>query len=120
MTPRDAPRAAIEIADPVEPQHYEPMTGRELRAQSVHRLQIGIFGLCAMLLIIGLANIIMDKANSADAADDPIGEAIAKDAPVTEKKGVDPLVDIGAVPASDPTPEVTQTEAPEPELLLEQ
>ncbi len=107
------PRDAIEITDPAEPLHYEPVTGRELRAQSVHRLQIGIFGLCAMLLIIGLANIIMDKAKSADATVDPIGEVIAKDAPEAKKKGVDPLVDIGAVPASDPTPEATQSVNPE-------
>lgn len=113
MTSRDAPRAAIEIAEPVEPLHYEPVTGRQLRAQSVYRLQIGIFGLCAILLIIGLANIIMDKAKSTDAAGDPIGEVIAKDAPEAKKKGVDPLVDIGAVPASDPTPEVTQSARPE-------
>lgn len=106
----------MEVADPAEPLHYEPVTGRELRAQSVHRLQIGIFGLCAMLLIIGLANIIMDKAKSTDATTDPIGEVIAKDAPEVKKKGVDPLADIGVVPASDPSPAVTQSAKPEPML----
>jgi len=116
MSPRDVPKVSIEIAEPVEPLHYEPVTGRELRAQSVYRLQIGIFGLCAMLLIIGLANIIMDKAKSSDGATDPIGEVIAKDAPEAKKKGVDPLVDIGAVPASDPTPEATQSTRPEPRI----
>jgi hypothetical protein len=116
MTPRDGPRDAIEIADPVEPLHHEPMSGRELRAQSVYRLQIGIFGLCAILLIIGLANIIMDKAKDSEGQTDPIGEVIAQDAPEAKKKGVDPLVDIGAVPASDPTPEVTQTALPEQRL----
>lgn len=116
MTPRDTPRDEFELADTVELLHNEPVTGRELRAQSVHRLQIGILGLCAMLLIIGLANIIMDKAKSTDAQGDPIGEVIAKDAPGVKKKGVDPLADIGVVPASDPTPEVTPTVIAEPML----
>lgn len=106
----------MDAADPVDPLHYEPVTGRELRAQSVHRLQIGIFGLCAMLLIIGLANIIMDKAKSTEAQSDPIGEVIAKDAPEEKKKGVDPLADIGVVPAADPAPEVKQSAKPEPML----
>ncbi|MEP6869829.1 MAG: hypothetical protein ABJA20_15080, partial [Novosphingobium sp.] len=48
------------------PQHFIPPTTRELRAQAVHRLQIGLLGLAAMLLIVGLANIIMDRARQAD------------------------------------------------------
>ena len=31
------------------PQHFVPPTARELRSQAVHRLQVGLFGLCAML-----------------------------------------------------------------------
>ncbi len=116
MTPRDAPRDAIEGGDPGEPLYYQPVSSRELRAQSVQRLQIGLLGLCAMLLIIGLANIIMDKAKSTDAQDDPIGEMIAKDAPQTNKKGIDPLADIGVVPAADPAPDVKPSAKPEPVL----
>ena len=112
------PRDQIQIIDPTEPLHYQPATGRELRAQSVHRLQVGLFGLCAMLLIIGLASIIMDRAKITDAQTDPIGDVIAKDSP-EENKGVDPLADIGVVPAADPTPEAEQTGAvPAPDPML--
>lgn len=76
------------------PQHYVPATARELRAQAVHRLQIGLFGLAAMLLIVGLANIIMDRAKLGDTGAAPQAAASATAAS-------DPLADIGVVPAQD-------------------
>ncbi len=79
------------------PQHYVPATARELRAQSIHRLQIGLFGLAAMLLIVGLANIIMDRARLGDT-----GAAPQTDAAASATTGSDPLADIGVVPAPDP------------------
>lgn len=85
------------------PQHYVPATARELRAQAVHRLQIGLFGLAAMLLIVGLANIIMDRARLGSTEAAPPQEAATASATAAS----DPLADIGVVPAPDPsaTPE---------------
>lgn len=80
------------------PQHYVPATARELRAQAVHRLQIGLFGLAAMLLIVGLANIIMDRARLGETGADLPREAVASASPAS-----DPLADIGVVPAPDPS-----------------
>lgn len=78
------------------PQHYVPATARELRAQAVHRLQIGMFGLAAMLLIVGLANIIMDRARLGE-------DGAASQVNVAATSGAsDPLADIGVVPAPDP------------------
>jgi len=88
----------------VAPQHYMSPTARELRAQAVHRLQVGLFGLAAMLLLVGLANIIMDRARVNDAA---TADAVAASsaaaaglAPETaaESPASDPLADIGVVP----------------------
>ena len=91
------------ILEPVlTPQHYVPPTGRELRAQSVQRLQAGLFGLCTMLLIVALANIIMDRARQSE-VEDPINDVIAVDE-APKKTATDPLADIGVVPAADPTP----------------
>lgn len=84
------------------PQHFAPPTARELRAQAVHRFQVGLFGLCAMMLIVGLANIIMDRARLSDSKE-PIEEVVAVDA-VAKKPASEPLADIGVVPAADPTP----------------
>jgi hypothetical protein len=79
------------------PQHYLPPTARELRAQSVQRLQAGLFGLATMLLLIGLANIIMDRAKLAETAQKPVTAASASAAANA------PLSDIGVVPKVDPS-----------------
>ncbi len=83
------------------PQHYVPATAREMRAQAVHRLQIGLFGLAAMLLLVALANIIMDRAKLAEAAEALPRIAASEGA----RKTSDPLADIGVVPAADPSAE---------------
>lgn len=79
-------------------QHFTPPTTRELRAHAVHRLQIGLFGLATMLLLVGLANIVMDRARRADVDSGMIKPAESA-APVSR----DPLADIGVVPAADPS-----------------
>lgn len=114
--PLDQPPSIVEPV--TAPQHYIPASTRELRAQSVHRLQVGLFGLCAMLLIVGLANIIMDQAKHSE-AEDPIEQVIAADDP-PKKAPADPLADIGVVPSADPAPEVPEDPAalPNPEPLL--
>lgn len=76
-------------------------SARELRAQAVQRLQVGLFGLALMLLLVGLANIIMDhaKANEATLA------ASSKAAMSSSGAGpgnTDPLADISVVPTPDP------------------
>lgn len=79
------------------PQHFVPPTPRELRAQALHRLQIGLFGLVAMLLLVGLANIIMDRARMVESAmPAPAGVASADPAPKS-----DPLADIGVIPSPE-------------------
>ncbi|HUD27453.1 MAG TPA: hypothetical protein VMQ93_01185 [Novosphingobium sp.] len=91
------------ILEPLQaPRHFMPPSARELRSQAVYRLQIGLFGLCAMLLIVGLANIIRDRLRLSETVD-PIQEVVAVDAKPT-KPASDPLADIGVVPAADPSP----------------
>lgn len=98
-----AGNAPPRIVEPITtPQHFSPPTARELRAQAMHRLQVGLFGLCAMLLIVGLANIIMDRARLTDTRE-PVEEVVAVDAE-PKKPASEPLADIGVVPAADPTP----------------
>jgi len=88
------------LVEPVAtPQPNVPSLARVLRAQAVHRLQIGLFGLAAMLLLVGLANIIMDRARLAEEAD-PVPYVTATQA---AKAASDPLADIGVVPAADPS-----------------
>jgi hypothetical protein len=105
------PRAALPVdARQVTPQRFAPPTARELRSHAVHRLQVGLFGLCAMLLIVGLANIIMTRAKLADRQNASPTAAAASLAPV--QKPADPLADIGVVPAADPSAAAGTAKAP--------
>jgi len=87
-----------------EPQTAAPLSGgmptvREMRAEAVHRLQVGLFGLAGMLLLVGLANIIMDRAQLADDAAAGTEAAITAASPsASDTPAKDPLVDMGVAP----------------------
>lgn len=93
----------------VIPQHFVPPSPRELRGHAAQRLQLGLFGVAAMLLIVGLANIIMDRALLGEDTRSP-GEMVIG-SPEEVKPPSDPLADIGVVPAADPS---AQAEAQRP------
>ena len=77
---------------------FEAPSPRQMRAQAVQRLQVGLFGLALMLLLVGLANIIMEHARQADSA-----AGSAQHALVAATSGnSDPLADIGVIPSADP------------------
>jgi hypothetical protein len=81
------------------------VSARELRSQVLHRLQVGLFGLAAMLLLVGLANIIMDRARLSDEGNDngnSLSGSMTGGEPAV-RPGSDPLVDIGVAPAADPS-----------------
>jgi len=91
------------LVEPITaPQHFAPTSSRDLRTQAVHRLQVGLLGLCAMLLIVGLANVIMDRARLSD-TQEPVKDVVAVDA-APKKTASDPLADIGVVPSADSMP----------------
>ena len=86
-----------ELVQPVTtPQHFTPPTARERRAEAVQRMQVGLFGLAAMLLLVALANIIMERARLADATG--ATSAAHSTAPGTTGTS-DPLADIGVIPS---------------------
>ena len=76
-----------------------PPSARELRAQAVQRLQAGLFGIAAIVLIVGLANIINDRAREVDAVTKPVATASPS---AVASPGSDPLADVGVVPSSAP------------------
>lgn len=95
-----ATKPPLRVLEPlVSPKHYVPPSVRELRAQAVQRLQAGLFGMAAIVLVVGLANIINDRARQTDAALRPqMAGAPNADASINS----DPLADIGVVPSSAP------------------
>lgn len=74
------------------------------RSEAVHRLQVGFFGIGAMVLLVGLASIIGGQADRNDKL------AVPEAAPTTEPSvapaQANPLADAGVVPdiAADPSP----------------
>lgn len=65
----------------------------------MQRLQVGLLGLAAMLLLVGLASIIKDRVRIVDA------ENGVQPQPTMTAKEVrtDPLADIGVIPSADPS-----------------
>lgn len=71
---------------------------RDAGAHAVYRLQVGLFGLGGMLLLIGLANIIMDRAQLTDQAANVPAAMVAISPSPSETAAKDPLVDMGVAP----------------------
>jgi hypothetical protein len=75
----------------------EPLdTGAADRDEGLQRVQVGLFGIAAMVLLVGLASIIGTQADLADEA------AVPDAAPTTEPRpalpAANPLADAGVVP----------------------
>ena len=92
------------------PQFFVPPSVRELRAQAVQRLQAGLFGLAAIVLIVGLANIINDRARMAENEAGKPSAAATK----TGAAQTDPLAEIGVVPAATPDAAASATRSAAP------
>ncbi len=90
---------------------------RNVRSQSIHRLQIGLAGLGAMILLIGLAQVVYDRAQLSEAETVPAASStIAPKEPAPVQK--DPLAEAGVVPDL-PSEPIGQTEQ-EPAIMPEQ
>ena len=95
MSAAEPDRLAQQVAAPTL---FTPPGPRERRAQAVKRLQLGLFGLGAMLLLVALANIIMERARMADSS---IGAGTSVHAVSAEASAADPLADLGVIPSPD-------------------
>ena len=100
----------IDIASPPsgeDPQPVAPLAGT--RSQSMQRLQVGLFGLAAMILLVSLANIILTNAekNEARVVPEAAPTVTAEDGTATAN---DPLADAGVVPDMPDEPEQVTSE----------
>ncbi len=83
------------------------------RAEAIQRLQVGLFGLFSMVLVVGVANIIYNRAQQTEEL------AVPEAAPTTEPTEAppqrDPLADAGVVPDIPTEPEegVEETTVPD-------
>jgi len=95
-----------------DPQENElvpaPLAGT--RAQALQRLQFGLGGLGAMVLLVGVANVIVERVKQTDESTVPEAAATATPAPTPVAN--DPLADAGVAPQVAVTP--TPTPSPPP------
>lgn len=109
-------RSGYEGSDPYaapETIDVAPLAGR--REESMQRLRIGAGGLLGMIVLIGLASIIYERANQVDATAVP--QAAPTVEPTTATPKNDPLADAGIVPdlPAEPSPDSAQEPAVMPE-----
>lgn len=94
------------LATPDDPPGDSDLTGTAstARAEAIQRLQIGLFGIGAMVLLVGLASIIGSQADMAQQAAVP--EAAPTTEPTAAPPQANPLADAGVVPdiAAEPSP----------------
>jgi hypothetical protein len=103
LDPRDLLRPRSPKSEPA------PLAGT--RAERIQRLQIGSFGIGAMVLLVGLADVVISRAEQTQASAVP--EAAPSVEPSETAAPRDPLADAGVVPElpTEPTPEPTPTAA---------
>ena len=90
------PADIVRAEPPSDDRPAAPLSGT--RSQSMQRLQIGLFGLAAMVLLVGLANVIINNAEQNEARVVPeAAPTVATQRPAAPVS--DPLADAGVVPA---------------------
>lgn len=73
------------------------------RKERMQRIQIGLSGLGGVVLLVGLANIVVDNARKERAGEEIVTDSVDSTIPVTGStvKPAEPLVELGVTPASD-------------------
>lgn len=93
-----------ETSHPMRRAADAPLAG--VRSQAMQRLQIGALGLGAMILLVGLATVIRDRAQQSEDLAVPEAAPTAVVPTHAPKTSSDPLADVGLVPdlPTSPTP----------------
>jgi hypothetical protein len=104
-----APRALADsaAAQEIVGEPEDVSTAAIARAEAVQRLQVGLFGIGAMVLLVGLASIIGGQVDRNDQLAPP--EAAPTTEPGAAPAQANPLADAGVVPdiAAEPSPSPT-------------
>lgn len=82
------------------------------RQEGLQRVQIGLTGLAGVVLLVGLANIVIEKARIDDASQPPPVVPTLTQNAVSAK---DPLAELGVQPAPEQTPIVPDLQ-PDPNI----
>lgn len=95
-----------------------PVAAPATRSEALYRVQVGLSGIAAILLMLALADVITDRANRTEA--DSVPEAAATVAPnPAHSQQNDPLSETGVVPdLATPTPAPTPTATADEQIVV--
>jgi hypothetical protein len=71
------------------------------KQEALHRVQIGLTGLAGILLLVGLANIVIDKARVDDVAPPPVVPTLSDGSVNAAGQPKEPLAELGVAPSAD-------------------
>ena len=92
------------------------MADHSRRQEGLQRVQIGLTGLAGVVLLVGLANIVIDKARVDDIASAPPAvPTIDVNAAVAATMPKEPLAELGVQPAQEMAPIVPDLQ-PDPKI----
>ena len=92
------------------------MADHSRRQEGLQRVQIGLTGLAGVVLLVGLANIVIDKARVDDIASAPPAvPTIDVNAAVAATTPKEPLAELGVQPAQEMAPNVPDLQ-PDPKI----
>lgn len=100
----DTAQATEDSAPPV------PLGGT--RSEAVRRLQIGLSGLAAMILMVALASVVLERARQTDATTVPEAAATTEPVKTAPSPKGDPLAEAGVVPDLPAEPASKSTRSP--------
>lgn len=87
------------------------------RQEMLQRVQIGLTGLAGVVLLVGLANIVIDKARLDERSmPRPVVPTINADSGNASTQPRDPLGDLGVTPSADQSGQVVPDLQPDPNL----
>lgn len=90
------------------------------RQDTMQRIQVGVVGLAAVLLLVSVANFVIQRASHEQTVIEELqGEGAGRSAPLAnkvEEKPAEPLAELGITPA--PVTETGQTDVPKPSANL--
>lgn len=89
---------------------------KERRQDSLHRVQIGLTGIAGVILLVGLANIVIDKARMDErTVPPPVVPTVSADNgnAVSPRE---PLAELGVTPSADQSGQVVPDLQPDPAL----
>lgn len=108
------PKADIPTGDGAD---VIPVSTRNVRSESIQRLQIGLAGLGTMILLIGLAQVVYDRAQLSEAESVPAASSTVAPKELVPVQN-DPLAEAGVVPDLPSAPKGKSSQ--EPAIMPEQ